>query len=173
MDNLSIRSRKYYSSPSKHRLNREFYLNYSFILVYMILFKRNIFVNQSYISFYESNNHIKLWMTDMKSFDHIRQKHTGSIYSKKQDQSAKRSYYSMLKILSTITSFSLPINMTSRIEEKKNMYKKQELWIKKQGKRKALVEKYNKLKRVHPLWYTKYLWESQEWLSNKTIFGCF
>ena len=55
----------------------------------------------------------------------------------------------------------LSINMTSRFEEQWlcTHTEKQESWIKKQENRKAFVKKYTKLKRVHPLWYTKYLWE--------------
>ena len=108
------------------------------MLVNMILFKRNIFVNQSYISFYKSNGTIELWMTNMKIFDPIKQKHIISTYFRKQDQYAQQSYYSILKIISTITSFSLPINTTSRIKEKQwTWIEKQESWIKKKEKRKT------------------------------------
>ena len=38
---------------------------------------------------------------------------------RKQDQYVHRSYYSIPKIHSTILSISLPINMTSKIEERR------------------------------------------------------
>ena len=100
---LTTGSKKYSFSQSKHRLEYACLFELS---IYMILFKRSKSTNQSYISFYESNDNIKLWMTDMKSFDPIRQKSAISAYSRKQDQAAQRSYYSILKILSTIMSFS-------------------------------------------------------------------
>ena len=56
--------------------------------VYMILFKRNKYANQSYTSFYKSNNHIKLWITDMKSSDSIRQRRTIYAYCKEQTRSS-------------------------------------------------------------------------------------
>ena len=66
-------------------------------------------------------------MTDMESPDLMRQKCTKSTYLRKIDQSTQLSYYSILKILSTITSFSLPINTTSRFEERRQTSaKKQE-----------------------------------------------
>jgi len=66
-------------------------------------------------------------MIDMESSDPIKQKRVGYANSKKQDQSAQWSYYSIPKILSTITSFFIPINMTSRIKERwRTRIKKQE-----------------------------------------------
>ena len=68
-------------------------------------------------------------------------KHVVFAYSKKQDQPVQQSYYSILKILSTIMSLSLPINTTSRIEEKQ-----QRTWTKKEEKRKVFVEKHTWLR---------------------------
>jgi len=135
-DTSSMGSRKYLSRPSKHQVEYAFYLNNPFMQVYMIMFKRNISANLSYISFYKSNDFIELWMTDMESPNPIRQKHAVSTYSKKQDQSTQRSYYSILKILFTITSFSLLINMISMIEEQRRT------WTEKEEKRKAFFEKH-------------------------------
>ena len=64
------------------------------------------------------NDNIELCMKNMQGPDPIRQKHTISTYFRKQDQFAQWSYYSISKILYTITNFSLPINTTSRNEEK-------------------------------------------------------
>ena len=86
VDTSSTGSRKYSSNPFKHQLEYAFYLNYPFMPIYMILFKNNISANESYISFYKSNDTIELWMTDMESSDHIRQKDIVFAYSKKQDQ---------------------------------------------------------------------------------------
>lgn len=99
---LMTGSKKYSFSQSKHRLEYACLFELS---IYMILFKRSKSTNQSYISFYESNDNIELWMTDMESFDHIRQKRAIFAYSRK-DQAVQRSYYSIPKILSTIMSFS-------------------------------------------------------------------
>jgi len=65
-------------------------------------------------------------MIDMESHDPIRQKHAKSAYLRKQDQSKQWSYYSILKILSRIMSFSLPINTTSWIEEQQRTQEKKE-----------------------------------------------
>ena len=43
-------------------------------------------MNQSYNSFYKSNDHIELWMTIMVSFDPIRQRRAIFAYSRKLDQ---------------------------------------------------------------------------------------
>jgi len=64
------------------------YLNYQFMLFYMILFKMNKSMNLSYISFYKSNGHIELWMTVMESFDPIRQRRAIFAYFRKQISSS-------------------------------------------------------------------------------------
>jgi len=117
----------------------------------MILLKRDISMNLSFISFYMFNGHIELWMTNMKSLDPIRQKHVVSTYFKKQDQFVLWSKHSIMKIFSTIMSVSLPINMTSKIEE--HWWTYIERWVVNQetGERKTFVEKHIALKRVHPL----------------------
>ena len=75
-------------------------------------------MNLSLISFYMSNGHIELSITYMESPHPIKHKHAISAYFRKQDQFAQSSY-SIMKILSIIRSFSLPINMTSRSEEQR------------------------------------------------------
>ena len=158
VDTLSTRSKKYSSNPSKHQLEWTFYLNYLSMIVYMILIKRNISTNQSYISFYIYNGHTKLWMTNTESLDLIRQKCVVFSYIRNQNQSIQQSYYSILKILSTITSISLPINTTLRIEERwkeKKVHRKMSRESRNE-KSKAFVQKHTELKKVHPLQYTKY-----------------
>ena len=75
-----------------------------------------MFVNLSYIFFCMSNDHIELWMIDIESLNSIKQRHAICAYQRKQDQASQQSYYSILKILSTITRLS--INTTSRFEER-------------------------------------------------------
>ena len=105
-----------------------------------------------------SNDHIELWMTDMDSLDPVWQKNIISTYFKKQDQFAHQLYYSILKILSTITSFYLPINTHQGLKNNNEHIQKKTRVVSQETRerKKHFLRNTLSLRESIFLWYTKY-----------------